>query len=379
MAACGLFRQPDREPDEEPELLWKYEGLGRGYGGPCITKAGIFVNAEEDGNSFTVCLDLGGNLKWSSPNGKEFMGIDFSASYPGTRSAPTVKGRRVYAASGMGHLSCFDIRDGAEIWTVDLMHDLNGRLGDFGYSEYPVVDEKKVYCFPGGREDNLVALDRRTGDVVWSAPVKNDFFAYDSPILLKHSGKEVLVGTSRNYIHVVSRQDGRLLSSQKFEDIRNGYEHCNPVVHWNGHIYFLGCEGGGPGAYRFKLSEDGAFLTEVWRNPEILNVFGGFVVIDHVLYTTLETKKLVGLDTETGKIRHSVRAESGNIIQMDDKLIIYGHNGKLQFFELKNGIPELISEMRIRLGSGQHFSFPVIVDGVMYIRRGNALMAYTVQ
>jgi hypothetical protein len=50
----------------------------------------------------------------------------------------------------------------------------------------------------------------------------------------------------------------------------------------------------------------------------------------------------------------------------------------VQLFNLKDGMPELASEMRIRRGSGHHFSFPVIEDGVMYIRRGDALMAYAI-
>jgi outer membrane protein assembly factor BamB len=379
LAACDRPGKQGSDSIEDPEFLWKYEGLGRGFGGPCISREGIFVNAEEDGDSYTVCLEPDGAFRWKSPNGKEFVGMDFSASYPGTRSAPTVSGERVYAASGMGHLSCFNIRDGIVIWSVDLMNDLNGRLGEFGYSESPVVDRDKVYCFPGGEEDNLVALDRQTGDVVWSGPLKNDFFAYDTPVLLNLSGKEVLVGSSRNYIHVVKRQDGSLLSSYKFEDIKYGHEHCNSVVYRDGFIYYIGCEGGGAGAFKLQLSEDGESLTEVWRNPGVLNVFGGFIVKDNVLYTTLETKKLVGLDIETGQILHSVRAESGSIVHADKILFIYGHNGKLQLFSLNDGEPELKSEMRIRDGSGHHFSFPVIVDGVMYLRRGDALMAYAVK
>jgi hypothetical protein len=61
-----------------------------------------------------------------------------------------------------------------------------------------------------------------------------------------------------------------------------------------------------------------------------------------------------------------------------DKLIIYGHNGVVQLFTLDGGKPQMQSQFRITDGSGQHFSFPVIVEGVMYIRRGDAQMAYAV-
>jgi len=366
----------DTWPEEGPELLWIYEGLGRGYGGPCISEEGIFVNAEENGNSYIVGLDHQGTFRWKSPNGKEFMGMDFSATYPGTRAAPTVSGGYVYAASGLGKVSCFDTENGNVIWTVDLMHDLKGKLGDFGYSESPVVDNEKVYCFAGGMVDNLVAFDRKTGAVEWSAPVKRDSFAYSTPILLGLADRNVLVGTSRNFIHVVDRQDGTLLSSYRLEDIKYGYEHCNSLIHRDGYIYFVPTEEHGQGSIKLRLSEDGTALTEVWRNPNVVNVFEGFVVINNWLYTTMENKKLLALDTETGRIRYSVRAVSGSIVQAEDKLIIYGHNGVVQLFKLVQGKPELRSEMRIKQGTGQHFSFPVITDGVMYIRRGNALMAY---
>jgi outer membrane protein assembly factor BamB len=137
----------------------------------------------------------------------------------------------------------------------------------------------------------MVALDRHTGDLRWSSPLKKDSLAYSTPILLNLPKRDVLVGTSRNYIHVVDRQDGELLSSYQLEDIK------------------------------LQLSEDGKTLKEVWRNRKVVNVFEGFVVVDNWLYATLENKELVTLDTETGRIRHSVRAESGNIVYADHKTI----------------------------------------------------------
>ncbi|MCP4648342.1 MAG: PQQ-binding-like beta-propeller repeat protein, partial [bacterium] len=212
-------------PQEGPELLWIYEGLGKGYGGPLISGAGIYINGEENASRFTFCLDHEGALQWRSPNGKEFMGIDYSASYPGTRSSPSIKGNYVYAVSGTGFLSCFDQAIGKTIWSVDFVEDLHGFPGDFGYSASPVVDDNKVYCFVGGNRNNMVALDRHNGDLLWSSPVKQDYFSYGTPILLNLPERNVLVGTSRNFIHVVDRKNGKLLSSYQLEDIHRGYEH----------------------------------------------------------------------------------------------------------------------------------------------------------
>lgn len=378
LGSCDGPGKPEASSAKVPELLWKYEGLGRGYGAPCVFRNRIFVNAEKGGNSYTVCLEMDGTFRWKSPNGKEFVGMDYSASFPGTRSSPTVTGGQVYAASGMGHLSCFDLHNGNIVWNVDLVKEFNGIPGDFGYSESPVVDKQKVYCFTGAQVHNLVALDRNTGQLVWSVPVKKDAFSYSTPLLLTLPERDILVGTSRNYIYVVDRRDGTLLSDYLLEDIKYGYEHCNSVVQKDGFIYFVATQEDGQGTVKLELSADGCALKEVWRNPEVINVFEGFEVVGNRLYTTMEDRKLVLLDTETGRIIRSVRSVFGGIRYADNTLYVYGHNGIVQCFTLKDGIPEFVSEMRIRNGTGQHFSYPVIADGVMYIRRGDALLAYAV-
>jgi len=366
-------------PREGPELLWIYEGLGKGYGGPLITDEAIYINAEDSGNSFTLCLDLKGKFRWKTPNGTEFLGSDFTASYPGTRSAPASKGNKVYAISGTGHMSCFDWHSGKVIWKVDLVKDLGGIPGEFGYSESPVVDEDRVYCFAGGKVNNIVALDRHTGKLAWSSRANQDYFSYGTPILLKLPECDVLAGTSRHYIHVVDRKDGQLLSSYTLEDIKVGYEHCNSVLYRDGYLYFIPSEEHGQGSIKLHLSADGKSLREVWRNEKVVNVFEGFVVSGGFLYTTLEKRKLVAIDTESGLTRYTVPAVSGSIVYADRKLFVYGHNGRVQLFSIGEGKPDLKSEMRIIHGDGQHFSFPVIAGGVMYIRRGNALMAFSLK
>ena len=99
---------------------------------------------------------------------------------------------------------------------------------------------------------NMVALDRHTGALVWSAPLKRDSFAYSTPILINLPEKKVLVGTSRNHIHVVDRQNGTLHSSYRLEDIKYGYEHCNSVIYQDGYIYFVASEEHGQGTVKLQ-------------------------------------------------------------------------------------------------------------------------------
>ncbi len=45
----------------------------------------------------------------------------------------------------------------------------------------------------------------------------------------------------------------------------------------------------------------------------------------------------------------------------------------------EEGLLDPAGQLKIKEGTGHHFSHPVIADGVMYIRHGDALMAYRIK
>ena len=377
----GVFPETgllDEWPEDGPELLWVYEGLGLGYASPAVTTEQVFIKAEEEGDEFLCALDRDGKLLWKAQNGKAFLGEGFSASYPGARSTPTVYRDRVYSTSGMGDVACFDTQSGDKIWSLNIVEDLGGEGGFFGYSESPALDKKHVYIFPGGQEHNFCALDRHSGKISWSSKVLLDTFAYGSPILVNLPQKEVVISTSRHNIFVLDQRNGELLSSSPIKGFQYDGEHCNSVIYQQGHLYFVSNEHPGQGALKLKLSDDGSFLEEVWRNPEVLNNFGGFLVLDGSILTTIKGNKLVALDPQTGTITDTLKASIGSLVAADEKLYNYGYNGKIHMAKQGNDGLILLAETKVKEGSGQHFSHPVIQDGIMYIRRGSSLMAYRI-
>lgn len=378
----GVFQESELTeswPEEGPEQLWLFEGLGRGYAAPAVSKDKIYVNGEEEGNTYLFALNLDGELLWKSPNGKEFLGDGFSATYPGARSTPTVMGNRVYATSGMGQIACFDTRNGKELWSVNIVDYLKGEVGYFGYSESPGVDDNYVYCYPGGPSTNLAALDKVTGKIAWTQSALRDTFAYGSPVLIERSGLPLMIHTSRHHLMILNRSNGELLTSYKLEGYEYDGEHCNTPVYSDGHIYFVGNDIPGQGAFKVSLSADGKEIKELWRNPDIKNNFGGLVVVDGALYTTVKGNRLVSLDPESGQVRDTLRLATGSIAFADNKFFIYGNNGNTTLVNYREGELEIGGEFKVRGGSGQHFSHPVLANGVMYIRQGNALMAYRVK
>lgn len=378
----GIFHETellDHWPEEGPELLWVFEGLGKGYAAPAVTTKGLYINGEDEGNSYLFALDLEGKLRWKSPNGKEFLGEGFSSSYPGARSTPTVYGRLVYASSGEGQIGCFETSTGEELWSRNIVEDLGGVLGYFGYSESVGVDEKHVYCFPAGASTNLAALDRFTGKISWTQSALRDTFAYGSPVLIDLDDREILMTTSRHYLFTLDRSNGNLLASYKLEGYEYDGEHCNTPVYSDGNIYFVANDVPGQGAMKLELSEDGESIRELWRNNKVLNNFGGLVAVKGHLFTTVKGNRLVALDPGNGTVTDTLKVATGSIIFTDDKFIVYGNNGTVNLITYKQQELEQAGQFKVKAGSGQHFSHPVVANGVMYIRHGSALLAYRIK
>jgi outer membrane protein assembly factor BamB len=377
----GIFHETGllaQWPDEGPELLWVYEGLGKGFASPAVTADRLFVNGEQDGNSYLFSLNLEGKLLWKSPNGQEFLGEGFSSTYPGARSTPTVYGKLVYATSGEGQIGCFDSKSGKEKWSLNIT-DLGGTVGYFGYSESVAVDKEHVYCFPGGASTNLAALDRFSGKIAWTNSVLRDTFAYGSPVLIDLPERQVLMTTSRHHLFTVDCRNGELLASCELEGYEYDGEHCNTPVYKDAYIYFVANDIPGQGALKLKLSEDGKNISEVWRNNKVLNNFGGQIALNGQLFTTVKGNRLLALDPDKGAVVDSLKVATGAIIYSDNKFIIYGNNGTINLVNYKDNQLKPAGQLKVKEGSGHHFAHPVVAKGVMYIRHGDALMAYKIK
>jgi len=69
----------------------------------------------------------------------------------------------------------------------------------------------------------------------------------------------------------------------------------------------------------------------------------------------------------------------GTLISADDHLYCYTDNGHVNLIQLTGTKMEVVSQFKIDKGTKEHFSHPVIANGVLYVRHGNALMAYGIK
>ena len=366
-------------PEGGPKLLWLTEEIGNGYSSPVIANGKLYINGEIDSISHVFAFDLDGKLLWKTPNGREFFGEGYSASFPGARSAPTVYNDLIYVTSGLGRIACLEAASGKEKWAVDMVKDLSGKLNYFGYSESLLVDEKLVYCYPGGDETNFVALDKLTGKLVWKSKAMGDPVSFCSPMMIRLPERNVLATVSHNYLMGLDARNGELLWSFHEDSVKLEGDYCNTPIYSDGFIYNVSGIEKGTGAYKLQLSADGKSIKEIWRNSRVKNAMGGTIKIGDHLFCTSDDKKLKCLDLKSGLVVDSLSNVRGTLISADNHLYCYTDNGRVNLIQLTGTKMEVVSQFKIDKGTKEHFSHPVIANGVLYVRHGNALMAYGIK
>ena len=367
-------------PEEGPAELWFLEGIGSGYGSPVIEDGLIYITGAPDSTAYLHCISTDGKIIWQSEFGKEWV-----VNFPGSRSAPTIVDDLIYVGSGMGNLYCLEKATGDVLWSKDFTSVFEVGRPRFGHSESAVIDGDRVFWTPGGKEDNVVALDRFTGELLWSNPGFSERSGYHPPRVITRGERKILITFSAYHLMGLDVESGELLWSQEMEGIEPdkrkpgmGDTHANTVLFEEGAIYYATGDDGNFGV-KLELSEDGTAIKELWRNREFDSYMGGIVKVGSYLYGG-GTKKpqLKSIDASTGVLVDTLKIGRGVVIEADQMLYYYNFQGDLKLVSYEQGKMKELCSFKIERGEKEHFSHPVIHKGVLYLRHGSVLMAFDI-
>ena len=362
-------------PESGPEMIWSFEGLGEGHGNVGFGDGQIFVCGMIDSVGHLFSFDMSGRLLWQKPYGQEWY-----KDYVGVRSTPTVVDHLVYFESGQGVVYCYDGNTGELVWSVDLLKNFDADNIQWGMAESLLVDRDKIYCTPGGKRHNVVALNRFTGEAIWTAKGNGDPAAYCSPLLVDHHGKKLIVTMTSESIIGIDVETGE--SYWRVEQRQGNFIHANTPLYHNGQIMCSSSSdnSGLGGTVLLTLSDDGKEVEIAWRNTDITNLMGGFVLQDGFIYGSKYRSSIwYCLDWNTGEVQYTARPfRNGVIIYADDLFYCYSEGGEVALVDGNAEEFKVVSSFKVSLGTNQHWAHPVIDNGSLYIRHGNALMVYDI-
>lgn len=359
-------------PEAGPEIAWHFDGVGQGHSSPAIANGLIYISGMNGRTGFIHAISPQGELKWKAPYAEEFY-----ESYPGARSTPVIADSLLYIYSGQGILTCMSAENGEPKWQVNVLDEYNGRNLQWGVTETVVVNDNKVFVTPGGKKHNIVALDRFTGELIWSSPAEGEVSAYATPLLVELPKRKLLVTSTADHIVALDAETGQMLWSHPQT---NRYSvHANTPVYHNGRIFSF--SGYGHGGVMLDLNEDGSKAKKVWFNEKLDSRIGGMVLVDGYIYGSGDSnREWRSVDWETGEEQYASRdIGKGAIIAADGLLFLYSERGELALVEATPKGFNLKSKTKVELGNAQHWAHPVIHDGRLYLRHGETLIAYKIK
>lgn len=358
-------------PADGPQILWSFGGLGQGFSSPAFANGKIYINGMIGGQAVLFVLDLNGKELQQFTYGKEF-----DTSYPGTRSTPTIAGNLVYLLTGNGKLTCLDLKTGKPVWEKDFLTDFDGTNITWGYTESLLVEGNKLFVTPGGKINNVMALNRMTGETIWTCPGLGELSAYCTPVLINLPARQLLVTHTAGNVLGIDATTGKLLWN--FAHPNQWAVHPNtPIYHKEGLFVFSGW---GQGGEKLKLSADGSSVTREWEIKSFDNRQGGAVLLDGYLYGSGDNgRSWQCIDWKTGEQKYaSTELGKGAVIAVNNRLIGYSEKGELFMADAIPAAFKVISKTKVTLGTEQHWAHPVINNGILYVRHGNTLIAYKI-
>ena len=381
-------------PPGGPKRLWSVSGLGRGYSCPTIVQDSLYITGDADDTLRIFAFDLEGKPKWDTTNGQAWK-----SSWAGARASCTYDAGRLYHMNGHGRAACLDPATGKEVWAVDVLERFKTDNIRWGISENLLVDGDRVLVTPGGGQTLMAALDKKTGETVWSSgPLdfqrtrrfgggkvdppepEADKAGYASPVLFEAGGRRLIAGCSANHFFCVDAESGKIVWTRQ---VPARYEVIGAMpILCGDSVFFSAPDEFGGLLVRAHVSGGKPRFEELWRT-DLDNCHGALVFVDGHLYGAgyrrLETWACI--DVATGQTRYTRDEPSkGAIAYADGRLYALGEDGlmvlwkpTLDGFET-TGEFRLVENERCR----DAWAHPVICRKRLYLRYHDDLHCYDI-
>jgi outer membrane protein assembly factor BamB len=360
-------------PKNGPALIWASNGLGHGYSSISIADGMIYTAGNIGQHTVVTALNLDGKILWQVKNGEAWTG-----SWPGSRGTPTVDGDCLYHQNPHGSLICLNAKTGDIIWQLNVIEKFNSELPRWALAESLLVDGDHLISCPGGPETCMVALDKRTGSVVWKAPSTGELAGYASPALFDYEGLRIITTLTLKSFIGVNVDTGELLWHIKHETY---YDEniMTPIFH-HGEVFISTLVGSIK--WRVHVKDGKVSLEEIWRTPQLENHMGGVILVDDNLHgsSVVHNRLFVCLDWKTGRIRYADQCVGLALTYADGMLYALNEDGVVGLVQPTPIGHKLISCFKIpKGGKGKTWAHPVVCGGRLYIRHDEFLYAYSLK
>lgn len=282
------------------------------------------------------------------------------------RAAPLIADGLAFLYGAFGHLHCVELKTGKIVWKKEVRTEFGATEEmKWGMASSPLIAQGKLILNPGGPEAALVALEPRSGEVLWKTPGAPAAFA--SLLFARLGGKEQLVGYDQVSLGGWDVASGKRLWTLVPEN-QNDFNVPTPIA-WEGKLV-LCTENNGTRLHAFDdqgrilarpLARYGGLAPDMHTPVALGNRLFGVQGQLHCLNLADNLKPLWIADDE-GFFEYST------IIAGDGKLLITTQNGQLLLVDAKADSFQLLGRLTLFPDENGIYAHPALVGTKLYLR-----------
>ena len=372
-------------PKGGPKLLWQVTDIADGYGAPVVVGDRIYLISNHGmDNEFVQALSVrDGKMIWSrrlGPVGRP----DQQPPYPMARSTPSVDGAFLYAFSSNGDLACLETATGKPVWQKNVVREFAGVSGTWAYAESPLLDGEVLVVTPGGADATIVALNKRTGALIWKSAVPGgDRAAYSSAIAVNAAGRKQYVQFLDKGLVGVDAKTGKFL--WRYTQTSGGPANIASPIAKGSYVYSTNARRFGAGLVQLLANGDAVTAEQVYFERDLPNSLGGQVLLGDHLYGT-NPEGPVAAEFLTGKILwKAADTGPGTVLYADGRLYFHLESGDMVLAEATpSGYKETgrftpAGQPKRRDARERAWSYPAVANGRLYVRDLGTLWAYDIK
>lgn len=349
---------------ESENILWKADIPGRGNSSPIVVGSQIFLTTADERQQIQSIVSF------DRKSGDELWKADIHSGNFIKRShkmctnascSVACDGKLIFATFMNGnaiYTTAVDM-DGKQVWQTKV----SDFKSQFGYGASPTLYDSYVLVAVDNAPGNtVVALDRRSGDIVWKAdrPRYNSFV---TPLVFKVDGKDQLLMSGCNLVAGYDPKTGKELWSAKA-----GAQMTVGSVVTNGKLVFA--SGGWPQKVTVCVEANSGEV--VWSNKAATYIPAMLVHDDH-LYAVTNNGMAYCWKADTGDEAWKSRLGgnySASPLLVNDHILVPSESGVTKVFKANPQKFELVSENSL---SGLTRATPAICGNKIFLRIADRL------
>jgi outer membrane protein assembly factor BamB len=357
----------DTWPEGGPPAVWR-RPLGEGYSAISVLDGSLYTMFRNGERETVIALSAAtGDTLWEFTYDAPTAGWTFDRG-AGPHATPAVTADRVFAIGSTGVFNALDRKTGKQLWSHDLVKELEGGVRHRGYSSSPLLHQDLVIAVVGGKGGTVVAFEQSDGAAAWRAGA--DDSSYSSPIFIDLGGQRQLVIFAATRILGVDPATGSELWSHPHLT-RNAFNISTPL--WSaddGILFMSSAYDGGGRAIQLTKKGDATEVKELWFSNQVRVHFGTAIRLGDVVYASsgdFGPAPLTAVDVHTGEVLWRDRTfAKHSLLYADGMAILLDEDGALGLVELAR--EGMTVRSRAQVFDSLSWTVPTLVGSRLYLR-----------